>query len=55
MLVTLAAQWTGPKGGKHKANETVDMPAVEARELLYRGLARLPEQNNEGKGVNEND
>lgn len=53
MLVTLAAEWTGPRGGVHKADETLEVPDAEARELLIRGLARHPEPTDKNKEASE--
>jgi hypothetical protein len=53
MLVTLAADWTGPRGGVHKADETLEVPDVEARELLIRGLARHPDTTEQKKEASE--
>jgi hypothetical protein len=38
MKVTLAAAY-----GKHETDETVDLPESQARQLLFDGLARVPD------------
>jgi hypothetical protein len=55
VLITLAAEWTGPRGGVHKADETLEVPDAEARELLHRGLARRPATTEKNKEASEND
>jgi hypothetical protein len=55
VLITLSANWTGPRGGVHKPDETLEVPDVEARELLHRGLARRPATTEQNKEASEND
>lgn len=40
MKVTLAREWTDPKGKAHKADTTVDVDEVTGRDLLFQGVAR---------------
>ena len=43
MRVVLARDYVSNDGKKAKADATVDLPDHEARNLLFVGLARLPE------------
>lgn len=38
--ITLAADWTDPKGKAHKADSTVEVDELVGRELILLGLAR---------------
>ena len=40
MRVTLARDYESAKGKKVKADQTVDLPDGEARNLIYTGIAR---------------
>jgi len=55
VLITLSAEWTGPRGGVHKPDETLEVPDAEARELLHRGLARRPATTEKNQEASEND
>lgn len=44
MRVTLSRDYVSADGKKAKADATVDLPTDEARNLLYEGGARLPDE-----------
>lgn len=47
MRVTLSRDYVSAEGKKAKADSTVDLPTDEARNLIYEGRARLPEEKAE--------
>lgn len=53
MRVTLAREYEPENGKKAKADQTVDLPEAEARNLLYMGYARPAED--EAKATTTND
>lgn len=44
MRVTLSRDYVSNDGKKLKADATADLPTDEARNLLYEGAARLPDE-----------